>query len=96
MTKVIVIQECELQSLFSNVLRTELAAFIPHASEKTDSAHILLNRRQAAKKLQISLPTLTKYVRHGIVKGYKLDGQIRFKSNEIESSLVQIKTGGRF
>jgi hypothetical protein len=93
--KIIVIQECELHNIISSALRTELAAFKPKATEpqiQTD----FLTRKQTAKRLQISLVTLSAWTKKGLLKGYRISGQIRYKSGEIEQSLNNIKTDGGF
>jgi excisionase family DNA binding protein len=49
-----------------------------------------LSRKQTAKILGISLPTLHKWTINGILKGYRIGNSVRYKSNEIENSLDMI------
>lgn len=56
-----------------------------------------LSREQAAKKLGISLPTLDKYTKSGVLTKYQLGntGTFRYKLSDIEYSLraVQFSKG---
>jgi excisionase family DNA binding protein len=49
-------------------------------------------RKQAAKKLGISLPTLNEWTKNGTVKGYRIGSRVRYKMNELEQCLSQIQT----
>jgi hypothetical protein len=90
-----VIQECELHEIISSALRTELAAFNTKSNEPQPETE-LLTRAQTAKRLKISLVTLSAWTKKGIVKGYRISGRVRYKSNEIETSLNSINTKGVF
>jgi excisionase family DNA binding protein len=52
----------------------------------------LLTRKQAAKLLGISLPTLLEWTKSGTITGYRIASRIRYKKDELENSLSQIKT----
>jgi excisionase family DNA binding protein len=52
----------------------------------------LLSRKQAAKMLGVSLPTILDWTKTGKITGYRIASRIRYKRNEIEDSLTQIKT----
>jgi len=52
----------------------------------------LITRKQVAKLLGVSLPTINSYTKTGKIKGYRIGNRIRYKRNEIENSLLQIKT----
>ena len=52
---------------------------------------VLLTRLQCAEFLSITLPTLHKWVRDGILKAYQLGGRIYFKQHEVLKSLQRIK-----
>ena len=53
----------------------------------------LLTRKEAAKLLGVSLPTLSDWTKTGKVLGYRIATRIRYKKAELETSLSQIKTG---
>lgn len=52
----------------------------------------LITRKQAANLLSVSLPTVNDWTKTGKIKGYRIGSRIRYKRNEIENSLLQIKT----
>lgn len=52
----------------------------------------LLTRKQAAKLLGVSLPTIQDWTKTGKITGYRIASRIRYKRHELETSLSQIKT----
>ena len=52
----------------------------------------LLTRKEAAKLLGVSLPTILDWTKTGKITGYRISSRIRYKRAEIETSLSQIKT----
>lgn len=59
----------------------------------------LLTKKEAAKFLGVSLPTLDKLIESGAVISHRIGGNIRLKKHELESALTQrkfskFKTGG--
>lgn len=49
-------------------------------------------RKEVAKQLKISLPTLNDWSKRGLIKSYMIGGRVLYKANEIEQSLNQVKT----
>lgn len=52
----------------------------------------LITRKEAAKLLGVSLVTISDWTKTGKITGYRIASRIRYKRNEIETSLSQIKT----
>lgn len=50
-----------------------------------------LSRKDVAKILQISLPTLRQYVKSGFIQSHRIGRRILFKSNEVELALTEVK-----
>ncbi|MES2138492.1 MAG: helix-turn-helix domain-containing protein [Bacteroidota bacterium] len=50
-----------------------------------------LSRKEVAKTLQVSLPTLRQYVKSGFIQSHRIGRRILFKSNEVELALTQVK-----
>jgi hypothetical protein len=48
-------------------------------------------RKQAAKLLKISLPTLSEWSKSGIVKGYRIATRVRYKRRELELAVKAMK-----
>ncbi len=51
----------------------------------------LLTRKEAAKLLSVSLPTILDWTKTGKITGYRIASRVRYKRAEIENSLSQIK-----
>lgn len=52
----------------------------------------LLTRKEAAKLLGVSLPTLNEWSKSGIITGYRISTRVRYKRSELETSLNQMQT----
>jgi len=89
--KFIVVPEAELKALLSDALRAELAK-IAQAPENSSPDFEYLTRKQTAKRLQISLVTLSKWTNEGIIKGYRVSRFVRYRSDEVELALTKIRT----
>lgn len=50
-----------------------------------------LTRKQTAALLNISLPTLTDYTKHGKIIGYRLGARVLYKHSEIANALHKIQ-----
>jgi excisionase family DNA binding protein len=74
----------EIQVFFSE----SLAQFLQRDKEE----HILLSRKDTAKKLYVSLPTLHDWTKTGIIKAHRIGGRILYKLNEIHDALEEIQT----
>lgn len=51
-----------------------------------------LTREETAKMLSVSLKTLSSWTKEGKVIGYRIGSRVRYRRDEIETSLKQIKT----
>jgi len=56
-------------------------------SNKIESEYIC--RKSAAKLLSISLPTLDKCQREGLIKSYRILGSIRYLKTDVEAALLE-------
>lgn len=50
-----------------------------------------ISRKQAAKMLKISLPTLCEWSKTGIIKGYRIATRVRYKRRELELAVKAMK-----
>lgn len=94
MTNSVIIQNInvtDLQNFISETLRNEFKNFIPkkQGNKKTD---IYGTRKEVAKELKISLPTLTEHTKNGTLKGYRIGGRVLYKWNEVFESLELIQS----
>ena len=80
----------ELKNLISEVLKKELEKFPSNNSPPQDPEFI--SRRDAAKLLRISLPTLSDYIFRSILPAYRIGNNIRLRKDEVLNALEKIQT----
>ncbi|QJB41725.1 helix-turn-helix domain-containing protein [Chitinophaga oryzae] len=81
----------ELKNVISDTVRCELSKHLEVKSQSPKTAE-LLTRKEAAQLLGISLPTLLDYTKSGKITGYRLGTRVRYKREELEQSLMQIRS----
>jgi excisionase family DNA binding protein len=75
------------ESILSDV-RTELKEIVLNFQPKKQPEY--LTRKEVAIILKVSLVTLSDWNKKGVLKPYRLGNLIRYKTNEIEESLIAI------
>lgn len=58
--------------------------------------NIYLSRKEVAKTLQVSLPTLRQYVMRGIIQSHRIGKRILFKSQEVEKALTAVTMHNKY
>jgi hypothetical protein len=48
-------------------------------------------RKETAKKLHISLPTLNEYTKLGKLKGHRIMGRVLYREDEIDAALTAVQ-----
>ncbi|MFC2099093.1 helix-turn-helix domain-containing protein [Bacteroidota bacterium] len=76
----------ELKELISETIQEQIGQ-IQKPQPKTE----LLTRKEAAEILGISLPTLHYWTKDGKVPAYRIGNRVRYKRNEVLSSLQKIQ-----
>ena len=84
------IAETDFREIVSAAVRTEMAAMYP--PQKVTAPPEFLTRQETAERLKISLPTLFAWSKSGVIQGYRIQGRVLYKSNEIDSSLIAMQT----
>jgi excisionase family DNA binding protein len=79
------LNQSELETLLGDIVKRELSKAL-QPTAPTPKAN-LLTRKQTAKLLGISLPTLSDYTNKGKLRSYRLGGSIRYKESEVLASL---------
>ena len=77
----------QLPEMIRESLRDELRHLRP-AHPKTDTRY--LTRRETARRLRISLVTLTDWVNRGKICAHKIGGRVLFRDNDVEAALNRI------
>ncbi|RYZ25645.1 MAG: DNA-binding protein [Chitinophagaceae bacterium] len=80
----------ELVELFSQLLEEKLKHYF--ATIPTPKETQLMSRKEAAKFLGISLPTLNEWSKNGLVIAHKVGVKVYYKKAELEQSLKQMRT----
>ncbi len=68
-----------------NGVREMLSEFIL----ESNSEDKLLTRKEVAKLLSISLPTLRSYVKRGLLKEHRIGARVLYKKSEVIESFVK-------
>lgn len=79
----------DLRSIITETIQTELTRL--HESNTAKDSK-LLTRDDAAKFIGISLPTLNEWTKQGLIPGYRIGSRVRYKREELEQSLLAIRT----
>ncbi len=59
---------------------------------KNQNLNILLSRKETAKLLCISLPTLNEWTKTGILKAHRIGNRVLYKEKEVIEALVEVQT----
>lgn len=81
----------QLKTQISEDVFNKVAPLIQSANKPKPETE-LLTRKEAAKILGVSLPTILDWTKTGKITGYRIASRIRYKRHELETSLSQIKT----
>lgn len=74
-----------------NAIRKEVQECLSN-SQATKDPFEYITRKETALFLGISLPTLSKFTKEGLIPAYRISSRIRYKRHEVENSLNRIKT----
>ncbi len=81
----------QIKTEISEAVKKELAPYLNLISPP-EATPEFLTRKEAAKLLSVSLPTILDWTKTGKIIGYRIASRVRYKRAEIENSLSQIKT----
>jgi len=84
------IAETDFREMITAAIRKELSGMYPQ--QKATAQPEFLTRHETAERLKISLPTLHLWTKTGTLQGYRVNGRVLYKSNEVDSSLQAMKT----
>lgn len=79
----------ELANLIREVLQSELASLKP-VQESTSIK--FFTRKEVAKILDVSLPTLNEWTKDGIIKAHRIGSRVRYKEEDVNNALQEVKT----
>lgn len=79
----------DLQGYIAQTIRRELADILK--ADPAPDPDELVTRKQAAKYLGLSLPTLHEYTQRGIVTGYRIGSRVRYRRGELLNALLKVQ-----
>ena len=65
-------------------------AFLEYAHPPKEGDSDLRSRKETAKKLCISLPTLHLFTKEGIIRAYRIGNRVLYKQEDIDNALTII------
>ncbi|KAB5488912.1 helix-turn-helix domain-containing protein [Flagellimonas hadalis] len=83
------LQLADIRQVVEEVLETKLSKLSSHPPQ---SQNILLTRKETAKLLCISLPTLNDWTKTGIVKAHRIGNRVLYKEQEVLEALNEVRT----
>lgn len=79
----------ELKTVIGETVKNEFAKQAA-AQPPTKEYAEFLTRKETAKLLTVSLPTLSEWTKRGLITGYRISCRVRYKRSEVETALKQI------
>ena len=80
----------DLEQAVENVLERKLKSLIPQ--QRPEERPVLLTRKDTAKYLHISLPTLHDWTKTGIITAHRISNRVLYKMEEVNEALQKIRT----
>ena len=84
----------------SNSVFAKLQPLVPtptsEATTPGSTVEKYLTRKETAKRLNITLPTLNRYTKQSKVTGYRVGARVLYKNSEIDGCLLKIKGGSNY
>ncbi|WP_338731953.1 helix-turn-helix domain-containing protein [Mangrovimonas cancribranchiae] len=90
MKKSIIQIETTSSSEFIPKLAAEIRKVIKEESNHQESNQILLTREQVAEMLSISLVTLWKYTKKGVIPAFRIGTKVRYKKGDVILALKKM------
>jgi excisionase family DNA binding protein len=81
----------ELLSQFGILIDEKLKNFNPVTPETLPELPERPTRHQLADHFNVSLTTIWKWSKSGILQSYKIGGQVRYNRDEVLKALIQVK-----
>jgi excisionase family DNA binding protein len=83
-----ILTKSDLREIIAETFRNELQNFKPVQTTQPDA---LITRKETAKLLGISLPTLHTYTNEGKVQSYRVGRKVLYKQSEVIEGLHKTK-----
>lgn len=81
----------ELKNMFGQIIEDKISNLLKQNSHHEDNQkEKYATREEISDRLRISLPTLNKLTKEGIITGYRIGRRVLYNWNEVESVLQEI------
>lgn len=78
----------QLLESIGSLIETKLKQIRNHPIQENDK---YISRKEVAKLLKISLPTLSEWTKHGWLVAYKIGSRVLYKMQEVELSISKVQ-----
>jgi len=82
----------DLKDIIGEVLEEKLKAFTPQLPPQPPQRETYGTRKDVAKELHISLPTLNELTKNGTLQGNRIGGRVLYKWDYVFEAVKEIKT----
>ena len=89
MSEIILVSKEDLTSTISSLIKEELKDLNP-VKQKEEKEYI--TRKEVAKLLGISLPTLNDWSKKGVIPSYRIQSRVRYIKAEVLECLKKVHT----
>lgn len=79
----------DIKRVIEEVVESKISKLSP---QKQQNLNLLLTRKETAKLLCISLPTLNDWTKTGIVKAHRIGNRVLYKEQEVLGALNEVRT----
>lgn len=81
----------DLKNIFLEALKEHINHQQPVTAKQAHTAVKYFTRKETADQLNVTLPTLNKYVKSGKIKCHKIGRRVLFRNEDIENAIVKPK-----
>ena len=75
------------------IIKSVIQEFLENMTTQTEKSEVeYLTRKETAKLLGVSLPTLHDWTKTGKIPALRIGTRVRYKKSDVENSLKEIKT----
>lgn len=79
----------QLETIIDNAIGKAIKEYSLTLQKEQENKPEYLTRKQTAERLHLSLGTLDKYVKNGLITSFKIGHRVLFKTDEVNTTLFQ-------
>lgn len=87
----LILHEISIEEIKNHVSEAvQVAIDVALSTKSSEASNRLISRKELAKRLGISLPTLHTHIKSGLIIGYRLNGRLIFDWESVKAALPKI------